>query len=227
MERAIVELRAGKLPEAYDPAQVDALASLIDALNKIDELKRKADEKQNEQKRESIRAALVRIKTDQEKLNSDTARLDKAPRDAAGLTKRDDALRLGQLPGEQGKLSADLSKVGENLSALGGVVYVWANKDIVDTMDRIKEDLNARRTGIPVRAEQTRVVEQLDAMIRNLAVKPPEDKFAQQGGGGGGGGGGAGTPLPPEAELRLLKELQIAVNRSTKAIAESKVKGEQ
>mgnify|MGYP007080329107 CR=1 FL=1 len=70
------------------------------------------------------------------------------------------------------------------------IVYIWANKDIAETMERIKDDLNARRTDITVRAEQTRVVEQLDAMIRNLAVKPPEDKFEQAGGGGGGGSAG-------------------------------------
>lgn len=226
MERAIVALRAKKLNEAYDPAQVEALAALIDAANKVDEEKRKVDEKRDEQTRESIRQAFVRIKGEQEKLNKETTRLDAAPRDAAGLARREDSIRLGQLPAEQGKLGEDLKKVGENLSAVGGVVYVWANKDIAETMERIKDDLNARRTDITVRAEQTRVVEQLDAMIRNLAVKPPEDKFEQAGGGGGGGGGAGGTPLPPEAELRLLKDLQVAVNKSTKAIADAKKNAE-
>jgi len=226
MERAIVALRAKKLNEAYDPAQVEALAALIDAATKVDEEKRKVDEKRDEQTRESIRQAFVRIKGEQEKLNKETTRLDAAPRDAAGLARREDSIRLGQLPAEQGKLSEDLKKVGENLSAVGGVVYVWANKDIAETMERIKDDLNARRTDITVRAEQTRVVEQLDAMIRNLAVKPPEDKFEQAGGGGGGGGGAGGTPLPPEAELRLLKDLQVAVNKSTKAIADAKKNAE-
>ena len=37
----------------------------------------------------------------------------------------------------------------------------------------------------------------VDAMIKNLAVKPLEKKFEQRDSGGGGGGGA--PPLPPEA----------------------------
>src|SRR5205085_2647035 len=101
----------------------------------------------------------------------------------------------------------------------GGVVYVWANKDIVSTMNGVKDDLGKSVTGKPTQAEQTRIVEQLDAMIRNLAIKPPEKKFEARGGGGGGGGGGSDAPkLPGEAELGLLKALQQAVNKSTKVV---------
>jgi len=65
-------------------------------------------------------------------------------------------------------------------------------------------------------------VEQLEAMIRNLAVKPLERKFESAK--GGGGGGPCGPKLPTEAELRLLKDLQLAVNKSTKTIDAEKVK---
>ena len=44
MERAIVHLRNNKLPDAYQPPQVDALASLIDAKNEVDKAKKKADD---------------------------------------------------------------------------------------------------------------------------------------------------------------------------------------
>jgi hypothetical protein len=52
-------------------------------------------------------------------------------------------------------------------------------------------------------------------MIKNLATKPKESKFAAEGGGGQCNGG---PQLPTEAELRLLQDLQRAVNKSTKTI---------
>ncbi|MEA2709061.1 MAG: hypothetical protein QOF78_1662, partial [Phycisphaerales bacterium] len=72
--------------------------------------------------------------------------------------------------------------------------------------------------GVPTQAEQARIVEQLDAMIKNLAIKLDDKRFEQRSGGGGGGGGNPGPKLPPEAELRLLRDLQKAINTSTKKI---------
>jgi len=86
----------------------------------------------------------------------------------------------------------------------------------------VKEDLVKPVTGVPTQAEQTRVVEQLDAMIKNLAIKPLERKFESPK--GGGGGGQCSPKLPTEAELRLLKDLQLAVNKSTKTIDAEQVK---
>ena len=110
--------------------------------------------------------------------------------------------------------------LSEDLAAVGSTVYIWANQDIVTSMNDVKSDLAKPTTGEPTQSEQARIVEQLDAMIKNLAVKPKESKFAAEGGGGGGGGGNGGPQLPTEAELRLLKSLQEAVNKSTKRIDE-------
>jgi hypothetical protein len=85
-------------------------------------------------------------------------------------------------------------------------------------MRSVKDQLAKPDTGVPSQAEQTRIEDQLQAMIDSLMVKPKQSDFAQQGGGGGGGGGSPG--LPPEAELRLMKQLQVAVNKSTKTIAD-------
>jgi hypothetical protein len=50
-------------------------------------------------------------------------------------------------------------------------------------------------------------------MIRNLSTTPKQSKFAQNGGGGQCQPGG--SKLPTEAELKLLKDLQLVVNRNT------------
>jgi hypothetical protein len=217
MERAIVSLRESKLPDAFDP-QTEALAELEQAKKVIDEQKDAVDKEQEKQEKEAIRQAFIKIREDQEKLNQDTTRIDKAPRLADGNLKRDDAIRLGQLPGEQGKLADRAARLDEDLVSVGSIVYVWANKDIVDSMTQVKDDLGKPATGVATQSEQSRIVEQLDAMIRNLAVKPLEKEFEQRAGGGGGGGGGGSARLPTEVELRLLKELQQAVNNSTTKI---------
>jgi hypothetical protein len=215
MERAIVSLRAKELAAAYEPPQVEALAALEEAKRIIDEQKNAVDQKREQQQREAIRQAYTKIKEDQEKLNGETSRIDKAPKLADGNLKREDALRLGQLPGEEGKLSDRTGKLEEDLSALGSIVYIWANKDIVTSMNLVKDELGKPVTGPPTQAEQVRVVQQLDAMIKSLEVKPLERRFASR---SGGGGGQCSPKLPPEAELRLLKQLQQAVNQSTRTL---------
>src|SRR5205085_4458601 len=110
----------------------------------------------------------------------ETVRIDKAPRIDEGNLKREDAVRLGQLPGEQGKLSDRTKGLEEDLAALGGLVYIWANKNIVSVMDSVKDDLGNKPTGSPTQIEQTRVVEQLDAMIKSLQSNPRQNKFASR-----------------------------------------------
>jgi hypothetical protein len=215
MERAVVSLKETRLPEAYDPSQVRALATLEDAKTKTDEMLAEIQKQMDDANKDTVRQAYEKIKAEQEEINTETAKIDSSPRLPDGTLKREDAVRLNKLPPREGALAQRTNELEEALSALGGIVYVWANKDIVDSMTEVKTDLAKPETGKPTQAEQKRIVEQLDAMIRNLAVKPLQKEFENP----QGGGGGACKPgLPSEAELRLLKELQIAINRSTKTI---------
>jgi hypothetical protein len=217
MERAIVNIKETKLPEAFDPSQVKALTSLEEAKWKTDAILAEINKQMEDANKETIRAAYEKIKAEQELINTETVKIDGSPRLPDGTFRREVAVNLGKLPGQQGGLADRTQKLEEDLSALGGVVYVWANKDIVQSMNEVKDDLAKPTTAKPTQAEEKRIVEQLDAMIRNLAIKPKQNDFNRPP--GGGGGGGAAKPgLPSEAELRLLKELQMAVNKSTKTI---------
>lgn len=220
MERALVSLKLAKLPDAYEPPQVEALAALVDAKRVIDEQQKKAQKKIEQQQKDVIKARYEKIKVEQERLNDDTTKIDKS-RDKEGKLPRTQDIALNPLPGVQGRLSETTEAIEEDLSAVGAVVYVWANKDIVEAMNGVKDSLGQKHTDAEVQIEQARIVEQLDAMIRNLSIKPPEkSKFDQkQGAGGGGGGAQQAAKLPSEAELRLLKDLQKAVNNATKKLA--------
>lgn len=220
MERAVVGIKNQQLPEAYDPHQVRSLAALEEALAKADEAARDVNDQLDQANRETIREAYEKIRAEQEKINRETARIDSAPRLPDGTLRREDAVNLARLPGQQGQLAEQTRKLEDPLRDLGGVVYVWANKDIVESMNEVKGELARPSTGVATQTEQQRILEQLDAMIKNLAVRPPRrsDFHSPPGGGGGGGGQPPRPQLPSEVELRLLKDLQLAVNKATKVL---------
>lgn len=220
MERAIFSLRDRKLEEAYAPPQVDALAELLQAKQLVDQMKQDVEEQMEQEQREAIRQRFIKIRDDQVKqVNTETSALDKQR--GNGELGRAERIRANQVAEAQKKLAERVRELDADLASLRSVVYVWANKDIARSMDDVVAELLQARTGEPTQSEQSRIVDQLNAMIANLAAREPDEEFEQpkDGGGGGGGGGGQGGPkLPPEAELRLLKALQQAVNESTKRI---------
>ena len=178
-----------------------------------------ADKKLEEKDKETLRQQYVKLLEDQKKLDGETKQIDAAGADRP----REMAVRLGQLPTVQGDLSKRADDLGKQLEQLQSIVYAWANRDIIKSMNSVKDDLAKPETGVAVQAEQLRIVEQLQAMIENLKQSPPKpERFAnrQQGGGQGQQGQGQKKPprMPGEAELRLLKGLQQAVNKSTKTI---------
>lgn len=223
MERAIVHLRANELAKAYDPPQVEALRALVDAKEKIDKALAEARKQLQQQDQETIKQAYVKILEEQKKLDKETTDIDKTKAAAAdGNLPREHAVRLGQLPGVQGGLSERVEKLGKELEKIGSIVYVWANKDIGETMGQVKDKLAKPETGQIVQAEQTRIEEQLQAMIDSLKETPKKSPFDAKG-----GGGQCKTKMPSEAELRLLKALQTAINTSTTKVNEQPKKDEK
>src|SRR5207302_8741646 len=105
MERAIVHLRNGKLPEAYDPPQVEALQALVEAKQAIDKALTEVKQQQQQRNREPIKDAYVKLLESQRKLDAKTKEIDQSPRDENGDLARAAALELGKLPTEQGGLA--------------------------------------------------------------------------------------------------------------------------
>ncbi len=217
MERAIVHLRDNKLPDAYDPPQVQALATLVEAQKAVDEALRKAMEQLKQENQETIRTAYLKLLEGQKKIGSEVIAIDQSPKDAAGQLPRMQAIRLGQLPGEQAKLSDDAVAIGKKLESLGSVVFVWANKDIVQSMGELRDDLAKPETGAATQVEEHRIEVEIQSMIDSLATKKNQSEFASRQ--GGGGSGSSAPRMPGEAELRLQKALQLAVNDATIALS--------
>ncbi|HEX8911545.1 MAG TPA: hypothetical protein VF796_04225, partial [Humisphaera sp.] len=224
MEQAGLYLRQRNLPEAYKPSQVEALAALREAKKLVDDAKREADKKDQELQEATIKQAYVKLlKEQEEKVAAALDDINKTGRDEEGNLKRAALTKLRALPDEQQKISDQAVELGKRLEQFKSVVYKWANDDIVSSMKEVKEDFARPDAGPQVQANEKRIREQLKAMIDNLAVKPPPPKpFAQRNGGGGGGGGGGKKPpsVPTDIELRLLKDLQLAVNNATQKVDE-------
>ena len=206
MSRAISFLRddsvsdTERLSSAYDPPQIEALAALVKTAADLDEQMRKNNDQLNQQKKDTLRAAYEKILASQKKIDGDTKTLDQAPRTPDGQLSHRDSIRLRQLPGEQGDLADITAKMQGDLEALGGIVYVWANSDIVDAMRDVQTDLVAGKTDAVTQSEQQRIEDQIVAMIESLKVKPKQSQFARghNSGAGGRGGQGGAPPLPPK-----------------------------
>jgi hypothetical protein len=219
MERAAVLLRGKDLAGAYEPPQVEALAALVEAEKNVDEMRKKAEQEQEQRQRDTLRAMYEAIRADQDTLLKEVKRLDaiKNRLENAELPRAEEG-KLKALPDTQSSLSDRTAKLEDDLLKLKSIVYVWANKDIVNTMNDVRAGLAQRSTGRAVQIQGQQIIDQLDAMIASLTVKPPPEKeFADRGGGGGGGGQQQQKQrLPPETELQLLKAMQAALNKSTK-----------
>lgn len=221
MGRAITALREDEgtdqqhLASAYEPPQVEALASLEQAKVIIDQQLDKANKALDQQRKDAIRAVCQKILALQKKIDADTLTVDQATKSPDGQLDHRDAILLDELPPRQDVLADTAAKLENDLVGLNSVVYVWANHDIVESMNSVKGMLAKPQTDAITQAEETRIEDQLQAMIDSLSVKPKEIPFANK----GGGSGQCKPGLPTEAELRLEKALQQAVNKSTVAVS--------
>src|SRR6185437_6368051 len=136
----------------------------------------------------------IKLLEDQKKIGVDLAKIDKAAKDNKGELPREQSVRLGQLPTDQGKLIERTDKLGEKLRQLDSVVYDWANKDILKAMGLVKDNLAKPDTGKPTQVAEAHTEKQLQDMIDSLVQKINQPKFDQRG--GGGKGGGQGQPKP-------------------------------
>ena len=226
MERAAVFLRQRNLPEAYEPPQVEALESLVDALAAVQEQQAQVEEELENQQRETIRAKLQEIRDEQVAgVNQPTLEI-QTKRDE-GSFRRPDQIKLNALPGAQQSLSQRAEQLTEDLANVGGIAFVYANKQIKAAMDGVQGRLAESDTSRPTQIEQERIVSGLDAMIEALKITPRDPRFDQNSQASGGGDGNQqqqeqGPQLPPEAELKLVKALQEGVNKATKELAELK-----
>jgi hypothetical protein len=229
MERAVSSLREGNLPQAYDPTQTQALESLRLARSLVQQQKDAVDQQQEQKKKDSVREAYETLLEEQNGLNTRTLAINESPRNDDGSLPRASMLEVSRLSVEQAKLADTAAAMSTDLSALGSIVYTFANQNLVNDMHQVHDRLSQAQTDQVTQLVQAQVAAELEALIRDLKIKPKEPGFEEQPKkqkpGGGGGGPTPPDAMPTEAEFRLLKDLQLAENSATTAAGKNTAPG--
>ena len=203
--------------------QDEALKNLDEAKKKLDEAQRTLAKKEREQKLFEIGKALVEMLGKQREVNTETLQIDEAAKKEGELS-RQARLQLQATAGKQAALKADADQVLKNLEKEEGAVFTYAMADVSKDMTEAAKRLTEEKTDWSTQQTQKDVERTLAELVESL--KQEYDKSKQSGGGGGAGGGGGGKKMPlvpPLAQLKMLKTLEVGIFDSTKTYEEEKV----
>ena len=214
-----MEQAAGKLdqkdPRPAGDEQDKALEQLEQAKEEVEE---KLDQLRKEENAEMLAALEARFRAmlaKQEQINKGTTALDQKGTDN---WKRADRLLVAKLSTDERGLAGEADKALEMRRDDGtSIVFPQGVEQLQEDMLSVAGYLRDGTVGRLTQEVETEIVRTLESLIEAL------EQLQKQGGGGGEGGGGEGGKpplLPPSAELKLLKGLQIRVNNLTTAFDE-------
>jgi len=222
MTQAAASLTSGNGAEA-ETHQHAVLTGLQEALEALLEIRRRAEAEQAKRSLLAFRQDLVDVRDRQAALNLAVSELIGQLTDVKRLG-RLEARKVRRFAAEQQALREKMSSLQERVAST--VVYDWTVASIVEQMGDVAGRLDQRDLSgatVEMLADLLARLEQLiDALFEEAS--PPEDEFAS--GGGAGMQGQPRGPVPTLAELKLLKMLQLEVNRRTRVLAESLESGE-
>ncbi len=218
--RAILALRANP-PSAADarPQEERSLGLLREAKDRAEELDREMQARQQDRARRELRAAYVGALERQVALREATAAIA-----AAGAPDRRGRVELRRLAGEQRDIAGALDELYEKTAELAeAAVFDYAHRRLAATTADAAASLDNAEAIAALNPEDSTI-----AVLQGLveALQDPQqnrdfDSGQQQAGGGGGGSAGEQPLIPPIAELRLLRQIQIDLARRTRAAAEA------
>ncbi len=218
--RAIGELRAtpvkGEEARASEQASLDKLIEAREKAGKIDE---QAEERENERQRTELRKAYQEALEQQLEIKASTEGL---AGEAATRRTRAAARALGE---EQKTLRTTLDDLRKSTQDIGAAkTFEFAHRRLDGLMTAAETALGEGTADAGVVRSQASAARVLKAMVDALDSSKKQNKPFRQGesGGGGGGSGSGSSPLlPPAAEVRLLREMQIEAAEATRTAGEA------
>lgn len=214
MQRAERNLR-GKSANRANKDQKEAIERLEKAKEELEEILRQLREEEQLMLLEALERRFTRMRDQQSRIFKETLSLNLRMKDAEKPPRAvvDKAQQLGD---GEAELSAEAEKVLEILSEEGTTVVI---PDVIRDMKRDLDGLAARLrkldAGDYTQAVQQDIIQTLDELIEVIK----EELNRKQGGGEGNGDGSEGDQeenlLPTSAELKMLKSLQLRVNKRT------------
>ena len=215
MERAERKLRAST-SDGVVTDQGEAVASLRAALEELQLLAAQTEHRIMQNTLAQTRRKLEDIRDRQEEVNGASGDLVNAMVGRRRLS-RAAARRATRLAAKQADIREETAAVRSELDSV--VVYTWVLDRVGETMGQARAALAERRLDDVLVDNQQRIVSELSRLIDALASieeLPPPDEFVD---GAGGGGGDAiarnQPPVPPVAELIVIRTMQAALNEKT------------
>lgn len=217
MEAAAEQLDRSAAGAAIDE-QESARTMLVEALETLREMQEQSERQMAERSLEAILEMLAGLRDAQAGLRGETAAVIEQIGTADRIS-RTESLKLASLAIRQGDLKSPLHDVTERLQSSLVV------KHVLDRVGGLVESASEKltlREPVAALALQVRVLNELERLIGAIESRPgrDRDRFVQETEGGGGSAGEPtmSRPVPPLAELKVLRMLQGDLNARTREL---------
>ncbi|HAI12064.1 MAG TPA: hypothetical protein DCM28_10195 [Phycisphaerales bacterium] len=195
--------------------EVQAIAHLKNALTAIEEAQQKAEQDQQQEDRDELQKAYEELAQQENQLAAKVKPF--AELETINRRHRRD---LGGLAGEQNQLRDKINALKEKVEQT--TLFLMLHEQIDEQSQQIATDLRQGQQLKAANRNQKSIESRLRQMAKVLQMQSEQEKFSdaqagdQSGGGGGGGQQQSAGVVPPIAELRLLREIQIDVHEQTR-----------
>jgi hypothetical protein len=206
--------------EQAEAEQQKVLEELQKAQREVAEARREAEAQLAMEQLARIADTLASLHTRQKALKDESVRLEQE-RQAKGNWTRPQLASLRSATESQQVVRSDTDKAREVLTA--APVFALTLSRAISNMDRAVEFLTERRADAPTQDAQQAAADRFAQLLDALKNDPNQQGEGESGenAGGGGGGGGQGPPrdgIPPIAQLKMLRSLQIEINERTQEL---------
>ncbi|HVJ86389.1 MAG TPA: hypothetical protein VM452_12140 [Caulifigura sp.] len=211
-----------KSPGAASAEQKKAEDQLNEAKKEVEKRLAELGEKPEDEAIERLEAIFGEMLARQQPATTQTAQFHQERQGAEGELRRAERITIRRLSQEESELAA-LAEKAQNLIEEDGstVSFPVVVSDMKESLLQISNRIEKQDTAAETQAMQKDVEKTLEELIEAL-------KIAKKGGGGAGQGGGNCKPalLPCTAELKLLRQLQLRINRRTVDFQNNRPQGE-
>jgi hypothetical protein len=212
MGRATGQMENANQPLAV-PHQSQAIRWLKKALAILQKLLNKDLARQQMQTLSGLKAIYEKIRHQQRVIYLNSKQLEAALPPGHPPTRLQILRIAGNSKGET-QLMHQLSLITHKIASKAPLL-AWMNRGISKAMHAARRRLDQAQVDGTLLADQQMAISQLDAVIEALKNHM---KHLASGGGGGGGGGGKQPLIPPAAQLKLLRILQLQINLQTQQL---------
>jgi hypothetical protein len=194
-----------------------AIAALDEAIKKLEAATRRTEAEAKDKDLAEYIKEYEGIQKDQVQVKGTSDQIESRRQAAADKQiGRMDILKLGGLASTQGGLADRINALSADDKLKAYDVIVWMNGQVTELMDDSRQRLTKAQLGKQVAAAQQGAIDRIQMIIDALREEQRRNSDFQQP--MGGGGGGKPPLVPPLAQLKLLKAMQVVVNGQTTEI---------